>query len=100
MTPVEVDVFAAATWADEMPLRQAEFMSALIAGTGQGRACKRKLCALGKGSFRQQFKAGGERLRFHAGKQAQFALKFRDTADRRFRMRLIVVLHGLDGHVQ
>ena len=59
MTPVEVDVFAAATGADEMPLRQAEFMSALIAGTGQGRAGKRKLCALGKGPFRQQFKAGG-----------------------------------------
>ena len=80
VAPVEVDVLAPATGADEMPLRQAEFMPALCTATGQGRGGKRKLGALRQGSFRQQFKAGGECLRFHAGKQAQFALDFHNVA--------------------
>lgn len=82
MAPVEVDVFAAATWADEMPLRQAEFMPALMTVAGQGRGGQSELRALRQGSFRQQFKAGGEGLRFYTGKQAQFALEFCNAGNR------------------
>ena len=100
VAPVEVDVFAAATGADEMPLRQAEFMAALGTATGQGRCLQQQLRSLGRGAFRKEFKAGLKSLRFHTGDEPKLAFHLAYALHPVFRVRRIVIVQSFQTYVQ
>lgn len=100
MPAAEMNVFAAAQGADEVTVPQFKAMAAVFTAAGQRRGGEGQRGALGFRTFGKKFKTGPERPLFHAGDEPHLADKFLDPGDAPFRMRVIVLMNGLQGQIQ